>query len=112
MSTRRDFLRSFEAHYVYRYFDEAGDLLYVGCTKDVEARERQHRTASHWFPSVARRTVKQFADRDRARHAERVTVASEHPQHNVIRFVTTPLGQYVDASQEVIEYCERARRAV
>ena len=39
-------------HFVYRVFDEFGQLLYVGCTKDLTRRLKQHKVDSCKKPWV------------------------------------------------------------
>lgn len=42
-------------HFVYRMFDADGRLLYVGCTKDIVRRLRNHRSENgHFFHRIAR----------------------------------------------------------
>lgn len=70
-------------HYVYRYYDSAGALLYIGCTVNPRARDKQHRASSSWYSEVAsvRRIV--FPNRWYARQREREAIQAEHPAHNV-----------------------------
>lgn len=65
-------------HYVYRAFDDAGLLLYIGCSVDVKARMTQHRSGSAWHKFMARLVVSEPYDGfDRARAAERKAIDTE-----------------------------------
>lgn len=44
-------------HFVYRFFDGDGHVLYVGCTKDIVRRLKSHRQDNrHFFHRIARIT--------------------------------------------------------
>lgn len=69
---------------VYRVFDEAGVLLYVGCTtQPIEKRMRGHEMQSPWWPFYNSVTVEEHATRDEARYAEFTAITAEHPRWNV-----------------------------
>lgn len=68
---------------VYRLFDAAGRLLYVGMSQDVARRLRQHSTLQAWWPAVARVTTVEYPSRYAARRAERDAIAAENPVHNI-----------------------------
>lgn len=67
---------------VYRQYDKAGRLLYVGQSQDPLSRFYGHRSASHWAFSVARIEVEWFADRKAALVAEAAAIRAEDPLHN------------------------------
>lgn len=67
---------------VYRLYDEADALLYIGMTNDPERRFEQHAKERRWWPRVARRTVQWFADRPTAGRAEVGAIQAEAPKHN------------------------------
>lgn len=73
----------FEAreNFVYRYFDSAGCLLYVGVTCDPEKRHREHRRKP-WFRLAARKTVEAYPTRSQALAAETAAIRHEAPIHN------------------------------
>jgi hypothetical protein len=82
-------------HHVYRCYDGAGTLLYIGCTDDVEGR-MYHMTAvcnmGKQPNGYLRRRVGpgEFSTRLAARAAERAAIEAEAPllnrQHNPKRF--------------------------
>ena len=68
-------------HDVYWLYDAEGELLYVGCTSNLETRLLAHRRHP-WFRSVARVEAKAFADYFEAREAESDVIWDENPKHN------------------------------
>lgn len=51
---------------VYRHYDKFGNLLYVGCTTDPEARLSGHKSVSSWFKQIARIEMEHFDTRQQA----------------------------------------------
>lgn len=72
-----------QPHYVYRAFDAAGRLIYVGCSLDPEARVANHRMTSWWADQIERVEFTPAGSRDAARRAERRTIIGERPRWNV-----------------------------
>lgn len=70
---------------LYRLFDEAGDLLYVGITNDPEVRWSYHARQKEWWPKVHRRAVEWKATRAEAETAEAEAIGRENPRWNAIR---------------------------
>lgn len=70
---------------LYRLFDKAGDLLYVGITNDPEVRWSYHARQKAWWPEVHRRAVEWKATRVEAEAAEAEAIGREAPRWNVIR---------------------------
>jgi len=68
---------------LYRHFDAAGDLLYVGCSSNAIRRTEQHEAQAHWFPDVATITVQHFASVSEALSAEKAAIRAEGPKYNV-----------------------------
>ena len=68
---------------LYRAYDEVGELLYVGATRDnLRTRLRDHRVSQWWWPEVAAVSF-QPVPLDRLRDAESQVIASETPRYNV-----------------------------
>lgn len=40
-------------HFVYRFFDAAGEILYVGCTHNLHKRMVEHACEKPWWGQVA-----------------------------------------------------------
>jgi hypothetical protein len=70
---------------VYRLYDAAGVLLYVGISDDPERRMTDHRDNFPWWGDVAREKTTRvwFKSKEHARSAEGRAIATEHPVHNV-----------------------------
>ena len=70
-------------HYVYRLWDDAGDLLYVGISKTLVNRLTQHDESQPWAAEVASVTAKRYPSRDKARAAEIEAIQTENPRYNI-----------------------------
>ncbi len=67
---------------LYRHFDEAGRLLYVGISTASLRRLSEHRTNSEWFWSIATIKVERFDTVAQARLAETTAIKAERPLFN------------------------------
>jgi hypothetical protein len=69
--------------YLYRHFDAAGSLLYVG--KSVKHLERlaQHRATAHWYDRIAVIKIERFPTEAEALAAEDVAIKTENPECNI-----------------------------
>jgi hypothetical protein len=72
-----------DEHHLYRAFDQAGVLLYIGISVSALERLRAHRRQSGWFGDLATLTVQAFPDRASLEQAERVAIRDERPLWNV-----------------------------
>lgn len=72
----------FRPHHLYRIRDASGELLYVGISRELCRRLREHQKASPWWLQAASATTEVYPDWRSARQAERATIADEHPAHN------------------------------
>lgn len=72
-----------ELHVLYRFFNTAGVLLYVGITNSVWRRIASHEAVQPWWAEVASATMEHHPDRKSLTHAERAAIKSEHPLYNV-----------------------------
>lgn len=68
--------------YLYRYFDAAGVLLYVGATRRLKQREQEHRAWSPWWSLVASKTVQGPYSEDVAHEHESKAITTERPKRN------------------------------
>lgn len=68
---------------LYRFYDAAGVLLYVGISRNPVARWAQHATDKAWWPQVRKKTVELFGSRREAEIAEGRAIRSESPLHNL-----------------------------
>lgn len=72
-----------ETHVLYRFFNEAGELLYVGITKDPFNRFKGHQSEKQWFPEVSRSTMQHFPTRADLIVAEEKAIQEESPKYNI-----------------------------
>jgi predicted GIY-YIG superfamily endonuclease len=69
--------------YLYRAYDHAGRLLYVGVTDCFYERMKAHRRTSTWYRDVQSWTVDEMpASWDAAHTAEVKAIKTEDPVHN------------------------------
>lgn len=70
--------------YLYRLYDRAGTLLYVGITSKPLNRLREHRQQP-WWPEVdlVKLRLERFESRNAVLLAERTTIQAEHPLYNI-----------------------------
>lgn len=86
---------------LYRAYDSAGRLLYVGISLCALTRLTNHRTQSEWFAEVRRLEIEPFSSRKLAEEAEREAVQAESPIFNKIRFIGYPVGPFVQDKPEL-----------
>jgi hypothetical protein len=67
---------------IYRCFNAAGELLYIGCTIRYNARIKSHAATTPWWSEVADVTREVFGNELEARKAERLAIRNEAPKYN------------------------------
>jgi hypothetical protein len=67
---------------LYRHFDSAGTLLYVGISISAANRLSQHMHGSPWAREIASMTIEHHDSRAAAEAAERVAIKAEKPLWN------------------------------
>jgi hypothetical protein len=67
---------------LYRHFDAAGSLLYVGISLSAVQRLGQHRNRAGWYSQIVRVSIEWLPDRATALAAEAFAIATEAPAHN------------------------------
>lgn len=82
-SWRRFGTSAHPTRYLYRFFDEAGTLLYVGICWAPARRWQQHRKTKAWWSQVHAVRLELLADEYAARAAETACIKSENPVHNI-----------------------------
>lgn len=68
---------------LYRFYDAAGRLLYVGITADLPRRLGRHKRDRPWWADVTRVEVAHYPDRENALAAEAEAITDERPLYNV-----------------------------
>lgn len=69
---------------LYRFFDSAGALLYVGISGAIPTRLGQHHDTKPWYHEVARITVEHHPDRPTALAFEERAIKTERPKYNIV----------------------------
>lgn len=92
--------------FLYRHFDKANQLLYIGISLSAVQRLSQHRDASHWFKQIRSVTIESFPSREAALEAERECIFREKPIHNVVR----PISQF--ELKKKTTHAEESRKAL
>ena len=67
---------------LYRLFDAAGRLLYVGISSNPEERLKSHASTAPWWPLVANRDIAAYPSRGAAEDAETEAIKTEQPLYN------------------------------
>lgn len=67
---------------LYRFFDAAGNLLYVGISDNLATRFKWHRENQSWWGDVATKTIAWYGTRNKAFAAEDYMIKTEFPLHN------------------------------
>jgi predicted GIY-YIG superfamily endonuclease len=70
--------------YLYRLWDDADRLLYVGISKSAIHRLHEHLTEQPWAEQVAKQTIERHETRQEALAAETLAIKSEAPLYNVV----------------------------
>lgn len=68
---------------VYRYYDSAAVLLYVGITGRGAARNAEHNKSKEWWPYITRQEVDHYRSRTTALNVERELIRQHRPPFNV-----------------------------
>lgn len=89
-------------HALYRHYDTAGTLLYVGISLNAMARTVQHRDASRWYDESVRMEIQRFPSRRDLLLAEREAIRKEKPKYNihlVVEEEELPVSRYPTATE-------------
>jgi predicted GIY-YIG superfamily endonuclease len=75
---------------LYRFYDAAWVLLYVGITDDLPRRLREHARDKEWFSQVRHQAVSLYDGERQARKAETRAIHAEVPRHNIAGALEPP----------------------
>lgn len=70
-------------HILYRWWDENGELLYVGKSVALFNRIQSHRRNSAFFAEAAAMTIQRLPNAEDLASAEIAAIASENPRYNI-----------------------------
>lgn len=82
-------------HYLYRFTDSDGRLLYVGESIDPLSRAASHRQTAPWFWRVAGLHITVLDNRDDALRAEAAAIKTELPMFNRKLAANDRVGAFV-----------------
>ena len=91
-------------HYVYRYYDSADRLLYIGSTYSFSTRAAAHERDATWWPDVTAVKLERFPDQLSSLSAEIYGIKTEGPIHNkahVVAYEPPPAPHVGKMSWEV-----------
>ena len=74
-----------QPHALYRFYSDAGQLLYVGITNNPGNRFSQHQADKPWWGDVSGISIEQYESREEALAAEARAIHVERPLHNIKR---------------------------
>lgn len=96
---------------LYRMFNQANDLLYVGIARSPEDRWAVHAytAARTWWPLVSRKTVDWLPSREEALKVELEAIRTEAPKYNVAG-VPSPLALASNGAVQAVDKRSRASR--
>ena len=83
---------------LYRWYDEADLLLYVGISDELTGRVSAHVDGSSWMDFAARSTITRYADRDEAAATEIEAIKTERPLFNQVH------NNSPEARRRLVEY--------
>jgi predicted GIY-YIG superfamily endonuclease len=95
-------------HALYRFFDRADVLLYVGISASLPTRIAKHRNLKPWWTDVRNITVEYYDTRDEAIAAETEAIKSEKPLYNTTH---NELAQSTDGVPQVVTWTPHGPRA-
>jgi len=75
-------------HQLYRYYDGAGDLLYIGISNSAVARAAQHKGSSHWYKHAKFMEIENFKSREALENAETIEIQQMDPPFNVMKKIS------------------------
>lgn len=75
---------------LYRFYDEADQLIYVGATTNPAVRFQEHSHHQPWWDEVATIRLERFDSRKKLMAAEAAAIAEEGPRHNTIHAKQQP----------------------
>lgn len=69
---------------LYKYYDENGDLLYVGISLNPVVRLADHNSKSFWADAIRRVEIEFIPDEFAPSMFERKIIMEENPKHNIV----------------------------
>jgi predicted GIY-YIG superfamily endonuclease len=70
-------------YHLYRHYNSAGELLYVGISLSSLTRLARHKSRSGWFQEIACVDLEVFDTKEEALEAEKKAIRNERPKFNI-----------------------------
>ncbi len=70
-------------HKLYRHFNSAGDLLYIGISVSFFARLKKHQQCAAWWDDIELIRIEHYETREACAEAEFKAIRDEKPLHNI-----------------------------
>jgi len=67
---------------LYRFWNDADELLYIGVTMNFVDRMRTHRREQPWSDQITKITIERFETREDVLAAEKSAIVAESPRYN------------------------------
>jgi hypothetical protein len=96
-------------YFLYRHYDDQGNLLYVGMSLNAINRLSQHKAASHWYCDIARVDIERHESKGAVLLAENEAILNENPMHNLKRPTVREVKQ---AEKMVDDFVEQSRETL
>ncbi|MEU6221847.1 GIY-YIG nuclease family protein [Streptomyces sp. NPDC047022] len=93
---------------VYRLFNNAGEIIYVGISQDPDKRIQTHARKT-WGHEIARHEWKWYANVREAKEKEQRLIEKYEPQHNIVH---TDRHQFISAARHGTEAAQRMRETL
>ena len=72
---------------LYCYYNQEGDLLYVGISHNALGRLAQHARQQGWYEDIAYVTLQHFDNKPAAEAAELMAIRTQKPRYNRHGFI-------------------------
>lgn len=82
---------------LYRHYNAAGELLYVGTAICAVRRLSEHSSRAPWFAQIATIKIEHFENEAEARSAETRSIHEENPRYNKLGIVPTRYRKFPEA---------------
>lgn len=89
---------------LYRLYDNAGSLLYIGIAEHWPTRMKQHAREKPWWDDVADVKLEFVPDRTLAEDVEREAIRTERPLYNVVHAGKAPLPYTTRVCGRLVTY--------
>jgi predicted GIY-YIG superfamily endonuclease len=94
---------------LYRFYDRAGRLLYIGVTCNPPQRFKDHGASKDWWSMVTNIKLESFDSRTALMQQERDAIELEHPCYNIVHQYRLPTGIHIDLFELPCLTCEKKR---